>query len=209
MSVCVVGCAAVDEIFPNDKRWQLYTQLIRYAERHPERREVAEQMLRFVAATPDCFERSHAAGHVTGSAWLLSPCGGKALLTLHRKLGLWLQPGGHADGDADTLRVAMREAQEESGISGIRPVHCEIYDVDIHTIPAHPASGAPEHLHYDVRYLLQAPHERYVVSPESVALAWFTPAELEALSADVSVLRLAGLCNGADMPPATAALSPL
>lgn len=178
---------------PSDKRAALYTQLLTYAARHPERREVAERMLRFVAETPDCFERSHAAGHITGSAWLLSPCGGKALLTLHRKLGLWLQPGGHADGDADTLRVALREAQEESGIPGIRPLSREIYDVDIHRIPPHPAGGTPEHLHYDVRYLLQAPHERYALSAESTALAWYSAAELTRLGVDDSVLRLARL----------------
>lgn len=191
----MVGSAPVEAILPTDKRWCLYSQLLRYAEQHPERREVAERMLRFVTETPDCFERSHAAGHITGSAWLLSPCGKKALLTLHRKLGLWLQPGGHADGDADTLRVALREAEEESGITGIRPLSREIYDVDIHTIPAHPASGAPEHLHYDVRYLLQAPHERYVVSAESVALAWYSATELRELAADESVLRLMRLSS--------------
>lgn len=153
-------------------------------------------MMRFISETPDCFERSHAAGHITASAWLLNPAGDKALLTLHRKLGLWLQPGGHADGDTDPLRVALREAEEESGISGIRPLCTDIYDVDIHTIPAHPASGAPEHLHYDVRYLLQAPHEHFCLSHESKALAWVAPTELPALRppTDESVLRLARLC---------------
>lgn len=180
---------------PDDHRRALYEQLCRYAQRHPERQAVAEQMLRFVAETPDCFERSHAAGHITGSAWLLNPAGDKALLTLHRKLGLWLQPGGHADGDPDALRVALREAEEESGIPGIRALRAEIYDIDIHVIPAHPASGAPEHLHYDVRFLLQAPHERYRISYESKALAWYSRQELEALTppADESVLRLARL----------------
>lgn len=180
---------------PADKRRPLYTQLLAYATRHPERREVAEQIMRFVAETPDCFERSHSAGHITGSAWLLNPAGNKALLTLHRKLGLWLQPGGHADGDADILRVALREAEEESGISGIHPLRTSVYDVDIHAIPAHPASGAPEHLHYDVRFLLQAPHERYTISHESKALAWYSEQELGRLSppVDESVLRLASL----------------
>lgn len=184
---------------PADKRRHLYTQLLAYAARHPERRDVAEQMMRFVSETPDCFERSHAAGHITGSAWLLNPAGDKALLTLHAKLGKWLQPGGHADGDADTLRVSLREAEEESGISGITPMSADIFDVDIHAIPAHAPSGAPEHLHYDVRYLLRAPHERFVVSSESKALAWYSADELEKLlrGTDNSVLRLARLAFSA------------
>ena len=184
-------------ISPSDKRYKLCCQLQDYARRHPERRSEAERILRFVESTSDCFERSHESGHITGSAWLLNPDGTKALLTLHRKLGLWLQPGGHADGQTDTLQVALREAEEESGIAGIEPISAEIYDVDVHRIPPHPASGAPEHLHYDVRYLLRAPHENYRISHESKALAWFTPEELHHLTppTDESVLRLAGLCR--------------
>lgn len=182
---------------PQDKRKPLCEQLLSYIESHPERRETGEEMLRFVLSTPDCFERSHAAGHITGSAWLLSPDGSRALLTLHRKLKLWVQPGGHADGDPDILRVALREAEEESGIEGILPLSHDIYDVDIHVIPAHEATSTPSHLHYDVRYLLQAPHEHYIVSDESDALAWCSSDELSLLKppADYAVLRLAGLCH--------------
>lgn len=179
-----------------DKREALLLALQSYIQRRPERAAVAERMMEFVASTPDCFERSHAAGHITGSAWLLNPARDKALLTLHRKLGLWLQPGGHADGDADVLRVALREAVEESGIAGITHLNKEIFDVDIHLIPAYPAGGVPEHLHYDVRYLLQAPHERFAISHESLALSWFSLKELESMNppADESVLRLAHQC---------------
>lgn len=180
---------------PRDKRRQLCEQLRTYLATHSERREVAERLLKFVLDTPDCFERSHADGHITGSAWLLNPAGDRALLTLHRKLGLWVQPGGHADGDADVLRVALREAEEESGISGITPLSREIYDIDIHIIPPHHPTNTPEHIHYDVRYLLQAPHEQYRISDESVDLRWVNARELLQLNppADEAVLRLAKL----------------
>lgn len=180
---------------PDDNRKQLCMQLCAYMATHPQRRDTAQQILDFVLQTPDCFERSHLAGHITGSAWLLNPDGDKALLTLHRKLKLWVQPGGHADGDADVLRVALREAEEESGISGILTLSREIYDVDIHTIPYHAPTATPEHLHYDIRYLLQAPHEHYAISDESEALGWYRPAELDRLSpaVDDAVLRLAAL----------------
>lgn len=178
-----------------DERRQLCEQLERYLDKHPDNRENALRLLHFVQETPDCFRREHQAGHITGSAWLLNPTGDKALLTLHRKLRIWVQPGGHADGDSDILRVACREAMEESGITGIRVVDAEIFDVDIHTIPAHPASGQPQHLHYDVRYLLQAPHEQYTISDESDALGWFSREEIGALTppADSATLRLAAL----------------
>ena len=178
---------------PTDHRKLLCEELQRYLHSHPERAEVAQQILDFVVQTPDCFCRSHVAGHITGSAWLLSPDGSQALLTLHRKLGRWLQPGGHADGCSDTLSTALREATEESGMSGIVPLLREIYDVDIHRIPAR--AQEPAHLHYDIRYLLRAPHTQFCVSHESDDLAWWAPQDFANRRAelDEAVLRMARL----------------
>lgn len=183
---------------PTDERALLCAALQDYMVRCPERAETAERILRFVAETPDCFCRTHAAGHITGSAWLLNPAGDKALLTLHRNLKRWMQTGGHADGDPDVLRTALREAEEESGIPGICPLSSAIMDVDIHTIPANPRKGEGEHLHYDIRYLLQAPHELYAISDESDDLAWWTADDFTARAdeTDEAVLRLARLWQG-------------
>lgn len=150
-------------------------------------------MLRFITSAPDCFERSHTEGHITGSAWLVNPSGEKVLLTLHHKLQRWMQTGGHADGDPDTLRVALREAEEESGIPGIHPVSPEIFDIDIHLIPARPAKGEPAHYHYDVRYLLRSPHEEFAISEESDALAWWSADDFATRTAelDEAVQRMA------------------
>ncbi len=175
----------------SDPRRPLLLALHRHAKAQPDNAVAARQIADFVRETPNCFERSHLAGHITGSAWLLAPSGQRALLTLHHKLQRWLQPGGHADGDSDTLRVALREAQEESGIAGISPVNCEIFDVDVHPIPAR--GNTPAHLHYDIRYLLRAPHERFCISSESDALAWLTPAEIAERAPDASVQRLCAL----------------
>ena len=108
------------------------------------------RIVEFVAAHPNCFERRLAVGHITGSAWLLDATGTKALLTHHRKLGKWLQLGGHADGDSDVLAVALREATEESGLIDLRAVSDDIFDVDVHRIPAH--GDTPAHDHYDIRF---------------------------------------------------------
>lgn len=178
-----------------DFRAPLCKALQKYAESHPEQKITADRMLDFVRSTPHCFERSHAAGHMTGSAWLLNPTGDKALLTLHHNLQRWMQTGGHADGDPDTLRVALKEAEEESGITGIVPISGEIFDIDIHLIPARPAKGEPAHFHYDVRYLLRAPHEQYAISHESDDLAWWSAEDFATRAAelDASVLRMAEL----------------
>ena len=112
------------------------------------------RMRHFVESQPQCFERSLLEGHVTGSAWVMDADGAHVLLLHHRKLDRWLQPGGHCDGDADVLRVALREAQEESGILALRPVTTALFDVDVHWIPQR--DEVPGHWHYDARFLLRA-----------------------------------------------------
>lgn len=179
-----------------DKRSDLIKKLEHFCAQNPDRVPAAKSILDFTQSTSHCFERSHAEGHITGSAWLLNPNGDKALMTRHRKLQRWLQPGGHADGQTDTLAVAIREAEEESGIHGITPVSEDIFDVDIHLIPARP--GEPEHYHYDIRYLLRAPHEHFTVSDESEALEWWSAADFAARKAetDEAVLRMAAVIPG-------------
>ncbi|MGY0612102.1 MULTISPECIES: NUDIX hydrolase [unclassified Luteimonas] len=127
----------------------------------------------------DPFVRDRLDGHFTASAWLVSADGRRALLTHHRKLDRWLQPGGHADGDVDLARVALREAGEESGLQGLR-IEGGIFDLDRHWIPER--KEVPGHWHHDVRYVVRAgSHEDFVVSEESHALAWL---EVEVIAAD-------------------------
>ncbi len=116
---------------------------------------VWQRVADFVARNPAAFGRDpHSGGHVTASAFVLSPDGAATLLTHHAKLDRWLQLGGHCDGIADTAFVALKEAYEESGLARLRLASDQVYDVDIHEIPARGAD--PAHLHYDIRYLMQA-----------------------------------------------------
>ena len=109
----------------------------------------------FVEAHSNCFDRSLWPGHVTGSAWVVNPARDHVLLLHHGKHSQWFQPGGHADGDADILRVALRETSEETGLdpSHVRLVSGAIFDVDVHTIPA--SVRGPQHQHYDIRFLVE------------------------------------------------------
>lgn len=150
---------------------------------------MVERLLLFVEEHADCFERSLAEGHVTGSAWIVDRTRMFTLLTHHRKLNKWLQLGGHADGDPDILRVALREAREESGIEAIQPVMDGIFDIDIHEIPARGDVAA--HLHYDARFLLEADREiPLAISPESKALAWIELDRVFELNPEESVARM-------------------
>ncbi len=153
-------------------------------------RDATIRVIQFIERRPNCFERSCLEGHVTGSAWILDSTRQKVLLTHHKKLNLWLQPGGHADGDSDILRVAWREAREESGIDGVAPINGEIFDVDVHLIPAR--KDEPQHYHYDVRFAFVAPEgAQFVVSEESHDLRWVSRQELSQLKVDQSVERMA------------------
>jgi 8-oxo-dGTP pyrophosphatase MutT (NUDIX family) len=170
-------------------REHLLGQLDPYAARFPGERDCVTRFGAFVRAHADCFLRSCVPGHITASAWILSPDRGRFLLTHHRKLGRWLQLGGHADGEPRPHRVALREAQEESGLRVLRFLVPEPIDFDIHAIPAR--GSEPEHLHYDVRFvLIAAPGQELAVSDESHELRWFPMRELEAHCSEESVLRI-------------------
>ena len=152
--------------------------------------------LDFVRTTAKCGSRSTLAGHVTASAWILSPDGKSALLTHHKKLNRWLQLGGHTEDDDDSIQVAAaREAREESGMTDLRLLSDALFDVDVHPIPAR--ASEPAHYHYDLRFLFQAQHVDFNVSEESHDLAWVALTTLAAEDGNVSVARMARKSLGA------------
>ena len=166
----------------------LRARLRAYRARHPEESATVSRFDAFVATHEDCFHRSCRPGHVTGSAWVVDPSGQRVLLTHHRKLGRWLQLGGHCDGDPDTLAVALREAQEESGLP-VRALDGDIFDLDVHLISAR--FREPAHQHFDVRYLVTVEEDRFRVSGESHALRWVPVASVHELTVEESILRMA------------------
>ena len=149
------------------------------------------RMLELLDTRPDCFGRTCFPGHFTGSALVVSADGTRALLHHHRFLDRWLQFGGHCDGDENVVRVAQREAMEESGIEGLIVASSKPFDLDIHAIPANPKRDEPPHEHFDIRYVMIAPEgATFTVSDESHELRWFTPAEVLELPIDDSMRRL-------------------
>ena len=124
--------------------------------------------------------RTHLPGHITASGWIVNAKQDHVALVHHAKLNKWLQPGGHADGDEDILRVARKEIEEELGLQQLILMHTNIFDLDIHPIPAR--GEFPEHLHYDVRFLFQSNAEQLKISEESHAVRWIPFAEIEPIT---------------------------
>jgi len=145
---------------------------------------------RWVTEHEDIFERTNPV-HVTGSAWVVNPARTRVFMVHHGKLHQWFQPGGHADGDNDVLRVALKEASEESGLD---PLHIglvsdRIFDVDIHTVPT--TGAAPAHSHIDIRFLVEADDSLPVPgSHESHEVRWFDLYEVSGFSRNRSTNRM-------------------
>ncbi|MYR46442.1 NUDIX hydrolase [Streptomyces sp. SID5910] len=150
---------------------------------HEGQDELRQVYLEHLAAHPDGMWKACADGHITASALVIDPSRGRVLLTLHRKLRMWLQMGGHCEPVDETLaRAALREATEESGIAGLTLLPGGPVRLDRHHTPCA--------WHLDVQYAAVAPEGAVeAISDESLDLRWFPYAEVADV-ADESVVRL-------------------
>jgi 8-oxo-dGTP pyrophosphatase MutT (NUDIX family) len=136
----------------------------------------------------NCFERSLLLGHITASAFILDNSKQHVLLMHHAKLNKWLQPGGHCDGNRNTVEVAKKEVLEETGIK-IKITDVDIFDLDIHVIPER--KGVQTHEHFDVRFLFIVPDNTpYVQNEESLALKWIPIQNIKEYTNEESILRM-------------------
>ncbi len=145
------------------------------------------RILDFVRRSPSAFSRANLEGHITASAVIVRPEVPAFLLVWHRKLGRWLQPGGHMeDGDGSVFAAALREAREETGLEDFAfPLGERILDVDVHPIPAQ--GPDPSHFHFDIRYVLTAATAE--TAAENGELRWFSFPQAIAAGIDDSLAR--------------------
>ena len=164
-------------------RNMLIQELATYQSQYSRERAFIPRFISLLTNFHNCYSRTLATGHITASAFITDSNRTHALFTLHRKLNRWLQPGGHADGNENVIEVARKEAQEETGLKSLLLVSEDIFDIDIHEIPANRHN--PAHFHYDLRYLFTAdPSERLIVSSESHKLAWIAITEVNRFATD-------------------------
>jgi 8-oxo-dGTP pyrophosphatase MutT (NUDIX family) len=186
---CVCGSGSFDEqglVILESAR----AAIAGYQPDDPRERGFQERMRQLLAMAAPTSRSHFAPGHLTASAFVLSPARDALLLILHKKLGLWLQPGGHIEpSDASLAAAARREVAEEVGLALPTSAEGAVFDLDIHRIPAR--RDEPEHEHFDVRFLFQAPTLSFTTNDEVVAARWAPLAEIDRLTTDESVLRVA------------------
>lgn len=152
---------------------------------NPQEKEDLQVMLQACELHPDVLSRSCEDGHFTASAWICDREHKRVLLVYHRIFDSWAWTGGHADGDPDLLRVALREAEEETGLREFQLLNTDVLSGDekppisleILKVKAHRRRGlfVPAHLHYNLTWLLEADATTplRIKEDENSGVAWF------------------------------------
>ena len=170
----------------------LLRELRRYEPFDSVERQHCRDLITLLAGGETGFSR-HAfdPGHVTASCFVIDSSSTRVLLHRHKRLGRWLQMGGHVEEEESLVDAALREAAEESGLDDLQMLP-GIVDVDVHVIPA--GKGEPEHRHFDVRFLARTdePHAITMDRSESDALAWFPLHEAVAVMNEEASTRVMG-----------------
>ena len=157
-------------------------------------------MLSYIDRFPDLLTRENELAHFTASAWVVNPARDRVLMLYHNIYKSWAWPGGHADGDADLMGVALREVQEETGAAALRPASADPLSLEILPVAAHFRRGgyvAP-HLHLNLTYLLVAQEDQVLRAKpdENSGVAWFALNEAVAASTEPDMRVIYEKLNG-------------
>lgn len=172
------------------KKEELIKLLQEYDPSNLQEKDSKEKILHFVYNDENFADRGNTKGHITGAAWIVSKDRKKVLLTHHLKLNMWLQIGGHVEGDEYILETALREAQEESGLTTLKCLSGKIFDVDVHLFPKRGEVEA--HYHYDIRFLFEADESEELrrQKSESKAMKWIPLGEVSDYAKEGTILRM-------------------
>ena len=168
--------------------YTLTEQIRSYQPMNEQEERDKELILHCLETEKDIFTRENRLAHMTASAWIVNPERTKVLMAYHNIYHSWSWLGGHADGETDLLKVALKEAREESGIYHVKPVSGQIYSLEVLTVDGHVKKGAyvSSHLHLNVTYLLQAEETDvlHIKEDENSNVGWFSLEDAVAASTE-------------------------
>ncbi len=157
----------------------IYEEILAYRPENEQEERDRTLILDFLEQNPDAFLRTNRIAHMTASAWVTNPAHSRVLMVYHKIYDSWSWCGGHADGDENLLRVALKECREETGLSRMRPVSERIFSLECLTVDGHEKHGeyVSSHLHLNITYLLEADDTQplHVCEAENSGVRWFTP----------------------------------
>ena len=157
--------------------YTLTEQIRSYQPMNEQEERDKELILHCLETEKNIFTRENRLAHMTASAWIVNPERTKVLMVYHNIYHSWSWLGGHADGETDLLKVALKEAREESGIYHVKPVSEKIYSLEVLTVDGHVKRGeyVSSHLHLNVTYGFFADKTAPLrIKPdENSALQWF------------------------------------
>ena len=135
-------------------------------------------ILDYMKKNLDCFTRENQIAHFTTSIWTVNKERTKTLMVYHKIYDSWSWIGGHADGEEDLAKVALRELKEETGVDYAVLVSKDIFSLEILTVDGHMKKGkyVPSHLHFNVTYLAEAEEGQMLTvnEEENKGVKWFS-----------------------------------
>lgn len=168
---------------------RILEEIQKYNPENQQEKDYQKEIIDYLTANRNHYLRKNPEGHLTASAWIINFNQNKVLLHHHQSLDKWIQLGGHLEKEELLKEAALREAREESGLSSLLFVKPEIFDLDVHLIPA--AENKAKHFHYDIRYLFKADSsEELEKSRESLSLSWIDLEQVNNFLSEESILRM-------------------
>lgn len=162
---------------------ELREQIEKYIPFNEQEERDKEILLKWLDSGEEVFERTNRTAHFTASAWVLNKKRDKVLMIYHNIYDSWAWMGGHADGERNLLKLAMREAAEESGIRDIRPISEDIASLEVVTVMGHEKKGeyVSAHLHLNVTYFFEADEEQelFIKPDENSGVMWIPLDEIK------------------------------